>query len=119
MCEPCSCLVRAAQNRSRGSDAFQMFKSPTWGPSGVERRKSEPAGTFQARPLRGGTVNVSFLIKSPSFRSRSFWYKAVGGCSGESAEVGKYAGAGGVLSGALVAIFNLWTIYRSTVGYFS
>ena len=51
------------------------------------------------------------MVKSSSLRSRSFWYKAVGGWSGESADVGKYAGAGGVLSGALVAMLEgMWFI---------
>lgn len=33
-----------------------MFRSPTCGPSGVERRRIEPAGTVHEYPLRGGMV---------------------------------------------------------------
>ena len=48
--------MRDAQKRSRGFVADQMFRSPTWGPSGVEMRIIEPAGAFQALPERGGRM---------------------------------------------------------------
>lgn len=72
MCEPWSWRVRAAQKRSRGLERFHRFRSPTWPPSGVESRKRDPAGTFQARPERGGMVMSSFLTRSSSVRLRSF-----------------------------------------------
>jgi hypothetical protein len=56
-----------------------MFRSPTWGPEGVERRKREPAGTCQARPERGGMVRSRVVVMSAGVRLRSFWYRVVGG----------------------------------------
>ena len=66
-----------------------MLRSPTWGPSGVERRKRLPAGTCQARPERGGMVRERVVVTSSGVRERSFWYSAFGGWSGEVGEVGK------------------------------
>lgn len=99
---PCNCLVRAAQNLSLGSCWDQIFKSPTCGPSGVERRNIWPADIFQAFPLRGGMRKSCFLIKSFSVKALRRWYSSLGGCSGEEACVGKYAGAGGMEDDAMV-----------------
>jgi hypothetical protein len=54
--EECSCLVREAQKRSRALYRFQMLRSPTWGPSGVEIRMMDLAGQGKAIPLRIGRV---------------------------------------------------------------
>jgi hypothetical protein len=62
----CSCLVRAAQKRSRGSRAFQMFRSPTCGPSGVTMRHTLPAGMVQARPERMGSVKLCVRRRAPA-----------------------------------------------------
>jgi len=43
------------------------------------------------------TKSCVFTICS-SFKFLSLAYNSFGGCSGESAEVGKYAGAGAILS---------------------
>lgn len=59
-----------------------------------------PAGTCHALPLRGGITNESLLTNSFSCKLRSLLYSPVGGCNGESADMGKYAGTGGMLSGA-------------------
>ena len=37
---------------------FQRFKSQTWGPSGVVRRKIDLAGIWMAIPDRGGHMWV-------------------------------------------------------------
>ena len=66
-----------------------MFRSPTCGPWGVDRRKREPAGTRQARPERGGMVRSRVVVTSAGVRVRSFWYKDFGGWRGEVGEVGK------------------------------
>ena len=58
-----NCLVLAAQNRSLGLVAFQIFKSPTCGPSGVVMRQTWPAGTIHAFPERMGRMNDSVRLR--------------------------------------------------------
>ena len=41
-----------------------MFKSPTCGPSGVERRTIWPAGTVQALAERMGIMNDSMSVRA-------------------------------------------------------
>ena len=62
-----------------------------------------PAGTFQAFPERGGMMKDSFCTSESFGSAARRLYNSVGGWRGESAEVGKYAGAGGVsLLGGIV-----------------
>lgn len=65
-----------------------------------------PAGTRQAFPERGGITKESVCWREDLEREAKFWYSLVGGWRGESAEVGKYAGAGGM--SCLDDMFELW-----------
>lgn len=50
----CNWRVRAAHMRSRGLCRFQIFRSPTCGPSNVRSRQTWPALTFHAWPSNTG-----------------------------------------------------------------
>ena len=71
-----------------------------------------PVGTFQALPDRGGMTKESTCFKDVSGREARRSYNAVGGCRGESADVGKYAGAGATLGSCNIVreMFLLWDI---------
>ena len=73
-CDECSCLEREAQKRSRGFFKFQILRSPTWGPSGVEMRIIDLAGHGKAKPLRIGIVfeerSVRVAVFMESYRAR-------------------------------------------------
>jgi hypothetical protein len=80
----------------------------TCGPSGVLNLQISPLPTFHAFPLLGGIKKSCFLTRSASFRFFNRSYSSLGGWRGESACVGKYAGAGGM---------DMLTRYRKDIDF--